>query len=762
MPTSLATRGKITLESFRRIWGGGVTEGGFTRRRRVGPLGSGGHGGWNPEAKGVSCGMENKREVPPGAPGVPPRWTSSRKSGVGTAIGGDSPLWFTIAHGILNELYFPTMDHANTRDAEFLVAADDGFFSEEKRHTTHEVKPVEQGVPAFQVVNSCERGRYRIHKTIFSDPQRPALLMRVRFEPRAGALADYRLYALVAPHLGNHGAGNDGWAGEHKGVPMLFAQRREVTLAVATSANWKARSCGYVGGSDGWQQVSAHGRLTAEYAEARRGNIALTGEVDLAACDGEFVLVLAFGDSPAGAGHHARAALFSDFDAALANYVRGWRDFQGSCAPLTAPRKDAFDAYRTSTAVLRTHESKRYPGAMIASLAIPWGERRGDDDLGGYHLVWPRDQCQAAMGLLAAGQARSARQTLLHLMCTQEADGSWPQNMWVDGRGYWTRHQSDQTAGCLLLVDALRRAGELAGLEPWPAVVRAADRLLANGPVTEQDRWEENSGYTPYTLGKMISGLLAAAEMAEHRSEPDRAAAWRQTADAWNASIERWLYVSDTPLAREVGVEGYYVRIAPPETKGPENLRTSAVQIKNRGDQPSSFAAAEIVSPDALALVRFGLRAADDPRIVNTVAVIDATLRHETKAGPAWRRYTHDGYGESDDGAAITGVGRCWPLLTGERAHYELARGDRAAAERLCETFVRQSHQGGLFPEQIWDGGDVPERGLFNGQPTGSAMPLVWAHAEFVTLLRSLRDGQVFDCPPQAARRYLGASGGDR
>lgn len=701
--------------------------------------------------------MNGNDSHPPGWPGVPARWTSSRKSGVGTALEAESPVWFTVAHGILNELYFPTMDHANTRDVGFLVAADDGFFSEEKRHTRHEAQPVEQGVPAYHLTNSCEHDRYRITKTIIADPGRPVLLMRVRFEARKGTLADYRLYALAAPHLGNHGAGNDGWSGDYKGVPLLFAQRRDLAMAMGCSAGWKARSCGYVGTSDGWQQVRKDGRLTACYAEARLGNIALTGEIDLVACGGTFVLAIGFGDSAASAGHMTRAALTADFDRSLARYVAGWRAFQQSCLPLVSPRRQAFDVYRVSTAVLRTHESKRFGGAIIASLSIPWGDHCGDDNLGGYHLVWPRDQCHAAMGLLAAGQAESARQTLSHLMCTQEADGNWPQNMWVNGRGYWTGNQSDQTASVLLLADALRRTDQLDEVAPWPTVEKAARRLIRNGPVTEQDRWEENAGYTPYTLATMIAGLLAAADFAEAGGEAQLARDCRRTADEWEASIDRWLYVTDTSLARSVGVEGYYVRVAPPETATAADLRRLAIEIKNRTPGENRYLAADVVSPDALALVRYGVRAANDPRILNTVKVIDATLRRETKAGPTWRRYTHDGYGETDAGEAFRGigVGRGWPVLTGERAHYELARGDRVAAERLLHALVAQSHEGGLLPEQVWDADDIPEKDLRNGEPTGSATPLVWAHAEFVTLLRSLQDGQVFDCPPQAVARYL-------
>jgi glucoamylase len=293
-------------------------------------------------------------------------------------------------------------------------------------------------------------------------------------------------------------------------------------------------------------------------------------------------------------------------------------------------------------------------------------------------------------------------------------------------------------------------------------VRKAAQFVLQNGPVSQQDRWEEDPGYSPFTLAVEISALVLAAELAEKRGEVDSAAYLRQTADAWNASIEGWTYVSGTDLAHEVGVDGYYVRIAPPDTADASSPAEGFVPIKNRPPGQNLEPAKHIVSPDALALVRFGLRSAEDPRIVNTIKVIDALLKTETPAGPIWHRYNDDGYGEHENGDPFdgTGIGRPWPLLTGERGHYELAAGNRQRAQNLLDSITAFSNEGGLLPEQIWDADDIPEKELFFGRPAGSAMPLVWAHAEYVKLCRSLADGVVFDMPPQTVKRYVQAQTG--
>lgn len=692
---------------------------------------------------------------PPGHPGISPRWTSSAKHGVGTAPGAASPVWFTLSHGIVNEVYYPTIDQANTRDFGFLVADGSQFFSEEKRHTRSRIEMLVPGVPGFRLVNRCLLGRYEISKVVLTDPSRPVLLQQVTFRPLRGRLADYGLYALLAPHIGNQGYGNTGWVGDYKGIPMLFAERAGTTLALASSIPFAKASCGYVGASDGWQDVSAHKRMTWLHREAPDGNVALTGEVDLVASGGRFVLALAFGSNRAEAGQRARASLSESFEAIQTAYVRGWETVQGSCADLMAGRKRS-NAYRISLATLKVHEAKSFSGGMIASLSIPWGFSRGDGDLGGYHVVWPRDLVECAQALLAAGDAEGARRTLFYLMCTQEPDGHWQQNMWLDGRPHWRGVQADETAFFILLADALRRRQELHGPDPWPSIRRAASFLLRSGPVTEQDRWEENSGYSPFTLAAEIAALLAAADFADEAGEESVAVFLRESAAAWNSAIERWTYVTGTDLARQIGVDGYYVRIAPPEALEAASLSDVFVTIKNRPSAQSRFPAASIVSPDALALVRFGLRAPEDPRIVDTVKVIDSVVKVETASGPAWRRYNHDGYGEHEDGRPFDGVGigRCWPLLTGERAHYELAAGRKGEARRLLKVMEAQAGSGGLFPEQIWDARDIPERELLNGRPSGSARPLAWAHAEHVKLLRSIQDGRVFDMPPQTASRY--------
>ncbi len=695
----------------------------------------------------------------PGAPGMSPRWAVGEKTGVGTAISHHSNVWFTISRGILTEVFYPDVDCACIRDLGLLVTDRRHFFSEEQRDTDSEVKYLEPGVPAFRLTNTCKQGRYRLAKTVFADPNRSAVLQVIDFTPLKGKREDYAVFALLNPHLNNRGANNTAWVGDYKGMPMLFACADEMALALACTRPWRRRSVGFVGVSDGWQDVSRHGEMHWAYDRAEHGNVALTGEIDLGTKAQPFVLVLAFGRNHAEAGHRARAALLQDADEALQSYVKDWRDWQQGLTDLGDTKDSGSGLYRVSTTVMRVHEGKRFPGSLVASLATPWGSVHGDDDRG-YHLVWPRDMIETVGGLLAARKHVDARRVLFYFRVTQDADGHWPQNMAVDGVAHWDGIQLDETAYVILLVDMARREralddGQVA--EFWPMVRQATGYLVREGPVTPMDRWEEQAGYFASTMAVQVAALLAAADLADLHGESDLAEYLRETADAWNDTIDRLIYATDTDLARRTGVEGYYVRFARPDQLQADTPAHGWADLKNHANGQGWVALSEVVSPDALLLVRFGLRAADDPRVLNTVKVIDQTLRVELPGGPCWHRYSHDGYGEHADGSPFngTGIGRVWPLLTGERAHYELAAGRREEAERLRHTLESFANDGKLLSEQLWDAPDIADRGLYLGKPTGSATPLVWAHAEYVKLRRSLHDGRVFDTPPQTVERYL-------
>ena len=691
----------------------------------------------------------------PGWPGIPPRWTSSAKSGVGTALSPVSRVWFTLSHGILDEIYYPRVDQACTRDFGLIVTDDDGFFAEEKRDCSFEIAALEDGVPAFRLENTHTGGRFRIIKHVLTDQRADVVVQQIRLEVLSGP--PLRLFALLAPHLVNGGAHNTAWIGAYKGHRLLFAKGDGTHLALGCSMPFLACSVGFVGFSDGWQMLQRSGRLTDEYDRAADGNVALTAEI--ASPEIGFRLALGFGRSAPEAGFRVRASLQTPFERQTEGYATGWRTWQAQLRSLDR-KVDGHNVYRVSTAVLRCHESPTFPGGLIASLSIPWGGSKGDDDLGGYHLVWPRDLAQTAGAFLACGAHDEVLRVVRYLRAIQEDDGSWPQNCWLDGTPYWHGIQLDECAFPMLLLDMAWRKGAIARpvLQAyWPMVARAAGFVISHGPRTGQDRWEENAGYTPFTLAVQVAALLAAADLAVACDVDGVADFLRDTADAWNEQIEDWVYVTDTRLAREVGVSGYYVRIAP-EVPGEARAELDGlVEVRNRFAGTSSFEADELVSTDALALVRFGLRTADDPRITDTVKVIDHVLLVDLPYGPGWRRYNGDGYGEHDDGGPYdgTGVGRVWPLLAGERAHYELAAGRRAEAERLLAAMEAGASPGKLLPEQVWDGPPIPERELEPGKPSGSAMPLVWAHAEHIKLLRSLADAAVFDLPPQPVRRYL-------
>jgi glucoamylase len=687
-----------------------------------------------------------------GAPGLAPRWTSSAKDTVSTAYAASSKVWFTVSHGILNEIYCPTIDRPQIRDMQFLITDGETFFHEERRDLIHEFDYIDQSAQAVIVRNRDPEGRYAIVREMISDPHYPIVLVHVRVEGKEDFVSRLKLYALLAPHLEGGGMGNSARVADVAGKRVVVAWKDNMSLAFAADCGFSRASCGFVGASDGWQDLNDNFQMDWEFGSAQNGNIAIVGEIP-AERTREFTLGIGFGE-----GHHAALAstmgsLAVPFEQHLQRFVEQWHRV---AVPRGLAKKagDGGRLLRISHKVVLAHEDKTFAGAFIASASIPWGYAKGDDDLGGYHLVWTRDMVQTATALLACGHLETALRALVYLACTQKPDGGFSQNFWVNGDPYWTGIQADEVAFPIMLAWRLWKLEALQNFDVAPFVERAAGFLVRYAPVTQQERWEEIAGYSPSTLAAVIAGLICAADIARAHGSGELAQFLEEHADWVESHLEDWTVTANGVLLPEV--KRHYMRIRPPECGDPyahEECGKEMIHINNiPAGEPSEFEAREIVDAGFLELVRYGVRAADDPLIVDSLKVVDATLKVETPQGPCWRRYNHDGYGQRSDGGPFlgTGQGRAWPLLTGERAHYELAAGRDVRG--LIATIEKFASAGGMLPEQIWD---EPDRnGLVLGGPAGSAMPLVWAHSEYLKLLRSAADGKVFDLIPIVEERY--------
>ncbi|HET7558729.1 MAG TPA: glycoside hydrolase family 15 protein, partial [Limnochordia bacterium] len=501
-----------------------------------------------------------------GAPGVTPRWTRSAKEGVGTAYSASSRVWFTLSHGILNEIYYPRIDRPQIRDMEYLITDGETFFHEEKRHLTSEIEQLNPTALGYRIVNSDPEGRYRIIKEIISDPHLPCVLVHTRVEAAAELRRKLRLFALLAPHLDVGGAHNNGHVAEVAGQDILVAYKENTWLALGADIPFLQRSCGYVGTSDGWTDLASDLKLDWKFDVACDGNIALIGELDVMKTEA-FTLGIGFGDGL----HAAATALFQSlgvpYEEQRARFIEQWGRSDSHRLPLAPLTGDDGKLFHTSHSLLLAHEDKTFQGALIASLSIPWGEVKGDDELGGYHLVWTRDMVNSAGGLVAAGHVGTAFRALIYLASTQLPDGGFHQNFWLDGSPYWTGVQLDEVSFPILLAWRLHHHGALDGFDPYPMVVRAAGYLIRHGPATPQERWEENSGYSPSTLAAGITALNCAAGFAQMRGDAATARFIQEYADFLEAHIEAWTVTTQGTLVP--GIPRHYIRINPVDPSEP-------------------------------------------------------------------------------------------------------------------------------------------------------------------------------------------------
>jgi glucoamylase len=695
-----------------------------------------------------------------GRPGIPPRWTSSSKSGVGTAYSTSSRVWFTISHGILNEIYFPTIDHPQTRDMQFLITDGETFFHEERVDLDNKSECIEPNALGYRVTTSDRNGRYRLVKQIISDPHQPCVLIHAQVEGDPDFLKKLRIYALLAPHLEVGGYGNSASRFRTAGQNVLVAWKAGKFLAMGANVGFNKTSCGFVGHSDGWQDLHKDFRLDWEFDKAEDGNVAVIGEINPAR-NREFTVGIAFGDSLHGAVTVLEQSLATPFAEHRVKFVEQWHRASSRMKKLDGVSGDRGTLYRNSRNLLLAHEDKTFAGALIASASIPWGNAKGDEDVGGYHLVWTRDMVNSALALLAGEDSKTPLRALVYLACCQQADGGFAQNFWIDGGAYWQGIQLDEVAFPILLAWHLWKRDALGDFDPHPMVRSAAAYLIRHGPVTQQERWEENSGYSPSTLAVGIAALICAADFARSRGEHGDASFLQDYADFLESHIERWTVTTNGCLVP--GIQRHYIRIHPAAIGDPspdEDPNHGLLTVHNRPPgTPWQFPAKDIVDAGFLELVRYGVRKPGDPLIEDSLRVVDAVLKVDTPFGPCWRRYNHDGYGTLPDGGPFEGFGqgRAWPLLTGERAHYEFAAG--RDVRRLIRTIEQFAFRGRMLPEQVWDSPDLESASMYFGKPAGSAMPLMWAHAEYVKLLRSVTDGQVFDLIPIVAERYLNGRG---
>jgi glucoamylase len=441
--------------------------------------------------------MPKPNHIAPGAPGIAPRWTSSAKDGIGTAYHTSSRLWFTLSHGIVNEVYYPHVDTPNTRDLQFLITDGETFCHEEKRDLDHLTEYPEKNVLLYRLTNSDRKGRYRIITEIIGEPHSSVLLMHTRLEILDQKLrGKLRLFALLAPHLDGTGQNNSARWCNRGGRKFFRAEREDVHMVFGCAPDFMRRSVGYVGRSDGWQGLMDNFKMDWEFEQADKGNIALTGEIDLS--HGlEFIVAVAFGRSAQSASTQLLQALATPFAEQREKYVSQWQRTRSE-NDLSAHTKDGAHMVRLSQCVLLAHEDKTFPGAFVASLSIPWGETKDDSDRGGYHLVWTRDMVQSATALLACGRTESALRALIWLACVQEADGSEPQNSSITGKPYWKGIQLDEVAVPILLAWRLRRS-----LRRWSArrnlrtTERKKSRRIFCSPTRTGFRRTSKPGWSP-------------------------------------------------------------------------------------------------------------------------------------------------------------------------------------------------------------------------------------------------------------------------
>lgn len=708
----------------------------------------------------------------PNPPGMPSVWAPGSKDLLGTALDNVSKVYFTGAQGILTEVFYPSPDRVQNIDMEFLVedaqrslGPTDG---EEKLQRRHSARLVDKRAMLWETTTTANNGEWKITKRIFTDPTRPTLIERVVFQVLVPGrtVSDYNLFVLNHPGIDNAG-GDDNSRTVRDGNRVMLAAWKpgRAASALGVSAPWKTDgsralvSNGFVGENDGWTDLfggTDDRMMNWQYDAAYHGNVAQTGGLDLGTNDGasvSFDLVVGFGADVDEAVANAQATLSSDLDQLENTYTGQWEAY---CKSLNNQGNTADDQYYLACMTLKSIQDKNN-GAMVAGLGVPWGTSCGDENNGGYHLVWARDLFKFASALIAAGDDASANKAVDFLfnvqMQTTDSDnpysrrGRFPQNTFDNGKPYWPGTQMDEASMPVILAWKLHR------LDLWPKIKMAANFVAANGPWTGEERWEEVGGYSPSTIAAEIAGLVCAADLATRAGDTNDAGRYLRTADAWRNNVANWTFTTNGFY----GDKRYYIRID--QNRDP-NDPASLIFGNGAGEHDVR----SIIDGGFLELARMGVMSPDDWTILETLPKYDRTLMQNIPGkGEAWFRYNWDGYGEHNDGTPYKngGRGRLWPIFTAERGIYEISRtGNGSAGRPYLAALKRFSSPAGFIPEQIWNisanitgwDTDTPS-GAVPGTATGSMRPLSWAMGEYINLLAAIKSGRN-DAPSVVVRRY--------
>ena len=694
----------------------------------------------------------------PGAPGDAATWTPADKEGFGTSTTTSSHVWYTLRHGGASEVYYPDLGTPSVRTLDFVISDGRTFAERDTDASRRSTQLVDARSLTYRQVDE-EPGRFRLTKTYATDPARHVLLVDVRLESLTrGKL---QAYALFDPGLGNDGMDDSGTSGGD----ALYATDAgsSVASALVAAPGFTRTSSGYLGTSDGWQDLNDF-HMDWTYTAAPNGNVVQTGQTALTGQGStqEMTLALGFGADRDAADGAARASLATGFGPALSAYEGGWHAYLTGLRGVPAPA-DA-TTYDVSVMTLAASEDKTYRGGYVASPTMPWVWGTGlENPSGAYHLVWSRDLYQIATALIAAGDTSGANRAVDYLFLRQQkADGSFPQNSTVDGTPHWGNLQLDEVALPIVLAWQLGRTGAALYRDH---IKPAADFLVSypDAPLTPQERWENQSGYSPGTTAAEIAGLICAADIARRNGDAASASTYERTADDWQKRIEGWTATQNGPYAPRP----YYLRLT-------KDGRPNAGTAYDIGDSGPTVDQRKVVDPSFLELVRLGVKPAGDPVIRNTLAVVDQQLAAGVASGRYfWHRFNFDGYGEKKDGspwdinqpvnttevwANNTTIGRNWPIFGGERGEYDLLTGNAASARTRLGQIATAANDGYLLPEQVW-APDFPPAGRPGfplGEGTFSATPLAWTHAQYVRLAWSIQAGHPVEQPSIVATRYAG------
>lgn len=621
------------------------------------------------------------------ATGVSSYFGMGRKDCVGTAQNTTSKIWYTVANGVLSDVYGATVDITNLQSLQYIVTDGSSWTDLQASDMTYTAAVDSTGMSCTITSTPTDSSHdYTLTTTYITDTASNTVLIKTTMTGASGLNTYVRMNSAV----NGNGGGGDASSGGNMGgdtatvdgnALVSFDTNTSVAaqnatymtpqyLSLTANAAFGAVANGYADPvdctsncQDPLTELENDFKLSADTSTVSNGNVVQVAQLNTTG--GAWELALSLNTTQAASVSAGASAVSGDFATQQSTYESQWQTYDSSTITTAPPSSlaglnsdqvsEASSRYYQALNTVKAAEDKTYPGALGAGLAAPWGQsvpagqnqasNNGSPSwsqfdggyapyFGSYKEVFARDASQAATTLLYAGDTATAQNVATFLLTQQQlSTGQIPRNSLPNGQPAPDSGavQIDESAFPILLAYQSGLYKNNASLYTQH-IVPAADWIIANGPEgTGPNCWQVQCaiGVERWEEQHGYSPSSIAAVIAGMTAASAIATANGDTANAqhFQAAADNFQnYLPNNAVNTSPGnVADANFGSSPYYLRVAQGAPTDAGVTYSLGNGITpDQSQLNVIDPGFLELVRLGAYPASNANITNTVNIIDS------------------------------------------------------------------------------------------------------------------------------------------